>query len=77
MTLRVGDSIWARFFDQATQGYVVKPLGRVQRVEADRFLVNGKWQPATALGHGVYTSLEQGEADIAAHPFKVPTAPGT
>jgi hypothetical protein len=77
MTLTVGQPLWARFFSQQTQGYVVKPLGKVQRVEPERVMVNGKWHPTSALGHGLYTSVEQGEADIRARPFRVPRAPGT
>lgn len=75
--LHPGQSLWARFFSQATQGYVVKPLGKVQRIESDRVLVNGTWHPTSALGRGLYTSEEEGWEHVRAHPFKVPTAPGT
>lgn len=65
--------MWARFFDQATARYVVKPLGKVQRVEPGRVLVAGQWHPTASLGHGLYTSEAQGRAHIEADPFVVPT----
>lgn len=72
MPLTIGQPIWARYFSQATQGYVVKPLGKVQRVEPDRVLVNGKWHPTSALGRGLYASEEEGLRDVAERPFKRP-----
>lgn len=77
MTLHPGQPLWARYFSQQTAGYVVKPLGKVQRIEPGRVMVAGRWYPTASLGRGIYTSPEHGEADIAAHPLKVPTAPGT
>lgn len=68
--------MWARFFDQATARYVVKPLGKVQRVEPGRVLVAGQWHPTTSLGHGLYTSPEMGEEHCRAEPFEAPTVSG-
>ncbi|HEY3495738.1 MAG TPA: hypothetical protein VGK73_13665 [Polyangiaceae bacterium] len=75
--LHLGQPLWARYFSQQTAGYVVKPFGRVQRVEPERFMVAGKWHPMTVVGFGVYTSEEQGLRHVAADPFVCPTAPGT
>jgi hypothetical protein len=40
--------------------------------ELERVMVGGKWHQRSALGHGIYTSVEQGEADVAARPFRAP-----
>lgn len=77
---KVGGEVWARYYDMASGGYVVRLHGRVLRVGRDGFALlrekpDHKGRVIDRYPHSVdmWATKEEADVSIGAHPFASPT----
>jgi hypothetical protein len=73
-TFRLGDSVWALYYDAERNAYEPRLEGKVTAIVGGCYVVGAKRIP---LGtYPLFGSREEAEADIADRPFAVPEIKG-